>query len=153
MTKQLQQPKEFTISAGMIKWVVSVVGSLIVLVGGWFVVWDRIDTHWRLEQVQAAKDKEYAAELHRIDNDVKAAKEKAEADTKLLAKKAEVGRAWVVWSIVDTKADISTKLVALCKGLKLSQSECDRWAEDARRAASEAERKKSAAEDSSKEKQ
>ncbi len=118
--------QEFVISAGLIKWAISIGGGLVVLIGGWFVIWDRVDTHWRLEQVQAAKDKEYAAEVKRLDNDVKAAREKAESDTKILAKKAETGRAWVLWGITDTKAYTASQFVRICHALKLPNEECAR---------------------------
>jgi len=149
-TDEVPTAKDFRVTANTIKWIVGCilgVGSLLFL---YWAVTDKLDARWRLEQVQAAKDKEYAAELKRVDSEVKAARDKAELDTKALAAKAEQGRAWLQWSVVDTRADISTKLALLCRGLKLTQSECDRWADDARRTQDEAARKKTAAEESGK---
>lgn len=155
--------QEFTISASMLKWTVSLVAALFAAVAGYWVIADRVDQHWRLEQVQAAKDKEYAAEIKRVDADVKAAREKAEidtkaarekaeSDTKVLAKKAESGRAWVVWSITDTKAYTATKFAKVCKALKLPSDECASWDDDSRAFKLEANDKKHDAENSSKEK-
>lgn len=166
--------QEFTISASMLKWTVSLVAALFAAVAGYWVIADRVDQHWRLEQVQAAKDKEYAAEIKRVDaeakiarekaeadvkaarekaeGDTKAAREKAESDTKVLAKKAESGRAWVVWSITDTKAYTATKFAKVCKALKLPSDECATWDDDSRAFKLEATDKKHEAENSSKEK-
>lgn len=145
-------PKEFTVSAGMIKWLVGFLGGVVVLIGGWFVIWDRIDTHWRLEQVQSAKDKEAAAEIRRIDADVKAAREKAETDTKLLAKKAETGRAWVIWSVQDTKAYTAAQFARVCRALKLPPDECARQDGDAQLFRQDATNAKHEAADAGKEK-
>ena len=118
-TKRKPPPQEFTISAGLIKWAV---GIIVLILGGvvsWFAVWDRIDSHWRLETVQAANDK-------RIDADIKQAREKAENDTKALARNAEVGRAWVRSSIVDTKAYTAAQFARICHALRLPAEECER---------------------------
>jgi hypothetical protein len=69
-----------------------------------------------------------------------------------MARNAETGRAWVMFSVIDSKADISTKMVKICKGLKLPNEECSSWADDARETREEAATKKRDAEASSKDK-
>ena len=148
--------RDFAGTVTIIKWVAGVVGGLALMAGAYWAASDRVmsaaDARWRLEQVQAAKDKEDAAEKRRIDAEIKATREKSEADIKALAKKAETGRAWVQFSVIDSKADVSTKLVKICKGLKLPAEECSSWADDAKETREEAAMKKRAAEDSSREK-
>ena len=117
-------PQEFVISAGMIKWTVGIVGAILTCIVAWFAVWDRIDSHWRLESVQAANDK-------RIDADILAAKLKAEQDTKSLAQKAEVGRAWVRASVIETKAYTAAGFARNCRALKLPAEECEKQKEEA----------------------
>lgn len=125
MTVKRKPPaQEFTISAGLIKWAVGIIGALLTCVVAWFAVWDRIDSHWRLETVQAANDK-------RIDADIKQARDKADGDTKALAKSAEVGRAWVRSSIIETKAYTAAQFARLCRALKLPGEECDRQKNEA----------------------
>ncbi len=113
-----QPAAEFTISSNLIKWTVGIVGALLSVVVAWFAVWDRIDSHWRLETVQAANDK-------RIDNDIKSAVQKAEQDTKAMATKAEVGRAWVRSSVIETKAYTASGFARICKALKIPGDECE----------------------------
>jgi hypothetical protein len=128
-TPQSPEPpakQEFTISAGMIKWLAGFVGLVLTAVVAWFAVWDRIDTHWRLETVQAARDKDTATQIAAV-------KDKAEADTKALAKKAEVGRAWLFYGLADGKAYTAAQFARVCKALKLPADDCERQKEDATR--------------------
>lgn len=117
--KRKPPPQEFTISAGFIKWAVGIVATILTCVVAWFAVWDRIDNHWRLETVQTATDK-------RIDADIKAARDKADTDIKVLAKSAEIGRAWVRSSVIETKAYTAAQFARFCRALKLPGDECDR---------------------------
>lgn len=117
-------PQEFVVTSSQIKWLVGILATVITIVVGWFAVWDRIDSHWRLESVQAANDK-------RIDADIVAAKAKAEQDTKLLAQKAEIGRAWVRLSVIETKAYTAAGFARICRALKLPVEECEKQKEEA----------------------
>lgn len=117
---------DFAISARVLWWVGGGIGALLVGVVSWFTIWDRIDTHWRLESIQTAKDKEIAAT-------VQAARDKAESDVKQLTRRAEVGRAWLFWSINDSKADNAGRWSEACKVLKWPQQICSRYEADAMR--------------------
>ncbi len=117
--KRKPAPQEFTVSASFIKWMVGIVVLILGGVVSWFAVWDRIDSHWRLETVQALNDK-------KVDDQIKQAREKAEADTKALAKNADVGRAWVRSSVIETKAYTAAQFARICRALKLPGDECER---------------------------
>lgn len=133
--KDKPPPQEFVISAGMIKWTVGIVGGILTVVVAWFAVWDRIDSHWRLESVQAANDKRIDADLKatkdKAADDFKIAVAKAEQDTKALAQRAEVGRAWVRASVIETKAYTAAGFARICRALKLPAEECDKQKEEA----------------------
>lgn len=81
------QPVDVVHVASSIKWVIGAVGAVLGLLVAWYIVQDRIDSHWRLETVQTVKDKEVEVKL------------------RTLAQKAEVGRAWLFVAITDFKAD------------------------------------------------
>ncbi len=125
----------FEVSIGMVRWVVGAVVTVIAALTGWFVVWDRIDGHWRQESVQIAKDKEAEAKEKQLRSEIAA-----------VNKKAEVGRAWVLWSVQDTKAYTAAQFAMICRALK--QAECAQKDNDAaqfRQDASEAKRSASEA--------
>jgi dipeptide/tripeptide permease len=129
------KPQTFEISIGMVKWIVGFAVTGVGLVTGWFVVWDRIDGHWRQESVQIAKDRESEAKEKQIHAEIAA-----------VSKKAEVGRAWVLWSVQDTKAYTAAQFAMICRALK--QPECAQKDTDAaqfRQDASEAKRSASEA--------
>ncbi len=130
----VKAPQEFVISSGMIKWVVSIVGGLLVAYTGWKVVWDDIRTYWRLETIQQAKDKETETKL------------------KAVAQRAEVGRAWVFYSIADAKAFNAQQWATFCKALKLPSDACDQLKEQARQYHEEAVAAKSSANEAGKDK-
>lgn len=148
--------RDFTITAGTIKWVVGVIlgfGALVTLYWqGSDRVTSALDARWRLEQVQASKDKEFAAEMKRVDSDIKSAREKEEQDIKALAKKAEVGRAWVLWRVIDGNANTAASFARICRALKLPADECARQDSDALMVRQEAAEAKRAATDAGKDK-
>lgn len=121
-----------------IKWVAGVLSGIFALIVGWFAVWDRIDSRWRHESVQAAQDKATAAEI-------KALADKAEAADKELARRAEAGRAWVFWSVIDSKAVNSSQWAELCKYLKRPGDVCARFEAEAQQYRQEATDAKRAA--------
>jgi len=137
--------KQITIGAGALKWTIGVVGSLLVAIVAWFAVWDRIDTHWRLETVQAATDK-------RVEANIAAVKDKADADTKTIARRAEIGRAWVLSAVAETKAYTAAQFARICRPLKLAPDECSRQDADATQFRQEAMEAKRAASDAGKDK-
>ena len=122
----------FVITASMIKWLVGVIGGIVVAYAGWKVVWDDIRTYWRLEQVQQQKDKETEQKL------------------KTIAQKAEVGRAWVFFSITDFKAEWREQQVDDCRSKK--GNDCARLSEKAAAARTEAAAAKAAALETGKDK-
>lgn len=138
-------PKEFTISASLIKWAIGAVAGLLTAIVTWFAVWDRIDTHWRLETIQAAQDK-------KIEADIKSAREKADADTKRLAQRAEVGRSWLFYAVVDGKALTASYMLEMCKAMKRPEEVCSRFAKDETKFTQQAEQARSAAAEAGKEK-
>ena len=131
---EIKPPQEFVISAGMIKWVVGVVGGIFVAYAGWKVVWDDIRTYWRLETIQQAKDKETETRL------------------KAVTQRAEVGRAWLFYSIADAKAFNAQQWSVFCKALKLPADACDQLKEQANQYRQEATAAKSTANEAGKEK-
>lgn len=129
------------LSPAAIKWGLSAVAAVLGVIVVWWQVWDRIDAHWRLETVQAAQDKALKA-------DIQAAKDKADADVKELARRAEVGRAWLFWSVTDGKAVNTSQWAELCKFLKRPGDVCVKYEQDAaayRQEAVEAKRAATAA--------
>lgn len=117
---QLEPPQEFTVSAGMIKWGVGIIGGLLTVLVAWFAVWDRIDTHWRLESVASQKEKEQATHDKQVDMQIQQ-----------VAKRAEVGRAWVLFSVADGKAYTAAQFARICRALRLPSDECIRQDADA----------------------
>lgn len=133
-TAEPKPPQEFVISAGMIKWAVGVIGGLFVAYAGWKVVWDDIKTYWRLEAVQQAKDKETEVKL------------------KAIAQRADVGRAWLFYSIADAKAFNAQQWATFCKALRLPQDACDQLRDQSKQYHDEANQAKSDANAAGKEK-
>ena len=121
----------FVFTSGQVKWALGLLAGLAALIIGWQQVWERFETHWRLETIQASQDK-------RIDADIKAVREKAEADTKALARRAEVGRAWLFYSIGDFRADNSQQWAQVCPALKQPPEVCAKWLADAQQYRQEA---------------
>lgn len=114
----------FTISPRFIKWALGAVGTLLGVLVAWFAVWDRIENHWRLETIQATRDKQ-------IDAEIKNVREKAEADTKAIAKRAEIGRSWLFYNLSDFRADNSQQWAQVCTALKQPPEVCAKWQSDA----------------------
>jgi hypothetical protein len=131
-TTQAPAPQEFTISAGMIKWAVGIIGGVLTVLVAWFAVWDRIDTHWRLESVASQKEKEQATHDKQVDLQIQS-----------VAKRAEIGRAWVIYNVADGKAYTAAQFARICRALTLPADECARQDADAlgfRQEATEAKR-------------
>lgn len=116
--------QEMTFKARSVKWFFGLIGSLLVAVVAWNQVTDRIDAHWQLKKDADQRDKDTAAEL-------KAIKEKADADNKELARRAESGRAWLFFSFNDWKATSQEQWAMVCPAMKQSKDVCDRWKADA----------------------
>jgi hypothetical protein len=132
-------------SPSFIKWAIGVAAGLVGLVVAWNSLVDRIENHWRLESIQTAKDA-------KVDADIKAARDKAEQDTKALARRAEVGRAWLFYSLGDFRANSSQQWAQVCPALKQPREVCERWAADAMQARQEAAEAKRSATDAGKDK-
>ena len=132
------EPAGIRVTPSMAKWVVGFLGAVLTMVLAWWAVSDRIvtslDARWRLEQVQAAKDKEQAQHDKQVDDQIKN-----------VAKRAEVGRAWVMFNVIDGTAKTAATFTRLCKGLKLAPETCNEFAEEARGAKVDAAAAKAAA--------
>lgn len=135
----------FTLTSKQISWIIGTLASLFALFYGWTQVWDRIEAHWRLESIQAARDKQ-------IDAAIASVKEKADADTKALAKRAEVGRSWLFYNLSDFRADNSQQWAQVCTALKQPAEVCAKWQSDAMQLRQEAQEAKRAASDTGREK-
>lgn len=133
----------FVLTSGQLKWALGVLAALFGVYLAWTQIWDRFETHWRLETIQSARDKQ-------IDSEIKATKDKAEADTKQLARRAEVGRAWLFYSLGDFRADNSQQWAQVCPALKQPPEVCAKWAADAQQYRQEAADAKRAATESGK---
>ncbi len=138
-------PTEFTVSSKFIGWAIGVLAGLLGAIIAWNQLWDRIDSRWRLETIQAAQDKKIAA-------DIAAVKDKAETDTKRLAQRAEQGRAWLFWSITDSKAQSADQWATVCASLKLPVDTCGKFKQNAENLRQEALAAKRDATDASKDK-
>lgn len=121
----------FSISSRNFKWTIGVLATLIGIYLGWQQAWERYEAHWRLESVQSAKDKQ-------IETQMKAIEEKAAAETKALARRAEVGRAWLLYSLGDFRADNGQQWAQVCPALKQPPEVCEKWRADAAAARQEA---------------
>lgn len=144
--------QEFAITPVMIKWTAGLVAAVLAAIVSWYVIWDRIDAHWRLESIQAAKDKEIEAKVNaqkteieakvlaqktEVDVRLKAQHDESEKGLKQMAVRAEVGRAWLFWSMTDLKAEQRERYVQLCKFLKWPSAECEKAQLEAVRARQE----------------
>lgn len=143
--QQARRSDEFVVSSRMIRWAIGFVGAALAAIVAWFTIWDRIDSHWRLETVQKAQDAKQKAELDAL-------RDKTDSDMKQLAKRAEVGRAWVLWSVMDSKATNATQFSEICKSLKRPGEVCAKYEQDAVQFRQEASDAKRAAQDAAKEK-
>lgn len=121
----------FAVNSRQLKWVLGILTSIIAVYFGWQQAWDRYEAHWRLESVQAAKDKQIEAQM-------KAIEDKATAENKALARRAEVGRAWLFYSLGDFRADNSQQWAQVCSALKQPPEVCEKWKADAQTARQEA---------------
>jgi hypothetical protein len=160
-------PAEFTVSSKFIGWAIGAVAGLLGALVAWNQVWDRFETHWRLEKTQSIQDAKVAADIQAVkdkteadvkavkektDADIKAAKEKAESDTKRLAQRAEQGRAWLFWSITDSKAQSADQWATVCASMKLPAETCLKFKETAKKLETEASLAKKDAVDAGKDK-
>lgn len=131
--KKPAEQEDITISPAMLKWIVGVVGGLLAALVLWWQVWDRIDSRWRLETIQKAKDDQ-------ADAAIKGVEAKAAAD---LAKHKEADRrgdAWTLFVIQDFRAAAETKWAEDCTKEKRPADVCrelDRKATDSRQRATE----------------
>jgi hypothetical protein len=132
-------------SPAFIKWAIGVVAGLFAAIVAWNSLVDRIENHWRLESIQTTKDA-------KVDADIKSARDKAEQDTKALARRAEVGRAWLFYSLGDFRANNSQQWAQVCPALKQPREVCERWAADAAQHRQEAAEAKRSATDAGKDK-
>lgn len=107
-----------------IRWIVAALASVFGLYAGWKIVLTDLDNHWRLESIQAGKDKETDQKL------------------KTLAKNAETGRAWVFWSIGDLKAQQQRQWAMACPSLGQRPDVCAQWKADAERYQADADQAK-----------
>lgn len=121
----------FMFTSGQLKWALGVLAGLFGLYLAWTQIWDRFEAHWRLETIQTVRDKQ-------IDSEIKATKDKAESDTKALARRAEVGRAWLFYSLGDFRANNSQQWAQVCPALKQPREVCEKWAADAQQYRQEA---------------
>lgn len=128
-----------------VKWGIGVITGMFGLFLAVLAVWDRVESHWRLESIQKSNDQKIAA-------DFKAARDKSDADNKALARRAESGRAWLFWSVADAKAVNASQWAELCKFLKRPGDMCARYERDAEQYREEAAAAKRAAQDVGKEK-
>jgi hypothetical protein len=119
------------LSPAVIRWGLSVFASILGIAYAWHQGWEKVESHWRLESVQAAQDRATAAAI-------KAVEDKADAADKELARRAEVGRAWVFWAVVDSKATNSSQWAELCKYLKRPGDVCARFEAEAQQYRQEA---------------
>lgn len=131
------------LSPRLIKWAAGAIGALLGALVAWFAVWDRIENHWRLETIQATRDKQ-------LDAEIKATRDKADADTKALAKRAEVGRSWLFYNLSDFRADNSQQWAQVCTALKQPPEVCSKWQADASQLRQEATEARRAASDAGK---
>lgn len=114
----------FTFTSGQVKWVVGILGGLLALFLAWDQVWQKIEAHWRLEAVQAAKDKQ-------LDTQMKSIEDKAANDSKQIARRAEIGRAWLFYNLSDFRADNTQQWAQVCTALKQPPEVCQKWQADA----------------------
>lgn len=127
MAKRKPKPDaepSFTFTSGQVKWVIGILAGLFGLYVAWVQIWDRFEAHWRLESVQAAKDKQ-------LDAQMKAIEDKAASDAKVIARRAEVGRAWLFYNLSDFRADNSQQWAQVCTALKQPPEVCQKWQADA----------------------
>lgn len=121
----------FAVTSRQIKWAIGLLGGIVGLYLGWQQVWDRFDAHWRLESIQATQDKSVQIQM-------KAIEDKASAETKAIARRAEVGRAWLLYSLGDFRADNGQQWAQVCPALKQPPEVCEKWKQDAQQARQEA---------------
>lgn len=145
---------QIVLSPSSIKWILSVLGTLVAFVIGYWTLWDRVqaslDARWRLESVQQAKDREQEAHYARIDAAIKAERTQSEAELKALAKRAEQGRAWVLWSVIDSRALNTEQFAVICNSLKRPGEVCLKFERDAMQYRQEAQEAKRAAQEAGK---
>lgn len=90
------------VSAGLIRWLVGIIGGILLAIGAWFVVWDRIEAHW----VTTAKFKSHQG-----------------TDGQKFA--------WIIFSIQDFRAAAASKWAEDCRNQKRPESECQRLEREA----------------------
>lgn len=143
--KPVEEDDDPTISPRQLKWLLWVAGAVLGLLLVWWQVWDRVESHWRREEVQKAIDAKVAAEIV-------AAKEKAASDLAAVDKKATDAlsdhlkadarsRAWTLFAIQDFRAAAETRWAEECIAKKLPADVCrdlDRKATASRQQAQEA---------------
>ncbi len=108
--------------------------AMVTFYTGWKVVWDDIKNYWRQEAIQQVKDKETETKL------------------KAITTKAEVGRAWLFYSITDAKAFNAKQWSLFCKALKLPVDSCAQLKEEASNYQDEAAKAKQSALEAGKDK-
>lgn len=121
----------FVFTPRQVKWAIGLAAAIVGLYLGWQQAWDRYEAHWRLESVQKSKDKQ-------IESEMKGIADKAAADNKALARRAEVGRAWLFFSLNDFRADNGQQWAQVCPALKQPPEVCEKWKADAQVARQEA---------------
>lgn len=111
------------VSAGLIRWLVGIIGGILLAIGAWFVVWDRIEAHW----VTTSKFKNHQG------NDGQKF-------------------AWIIFSIQDFRAAAAAKWAEDCRNQKRPEAECARLEREATTLAGQAGDLKKEAAATSKEK-